>query len=193
MPFSFKRLSISELILIEPKVFHDERGFFIETYKHSDFVGFGIKEHFVQDNHARSKRNVLRGLHYQKNPKAQGKLVRCLRGKIFDVAVDLRKGASTFGQWIGVELSEENNSMLYIPPAFAHGYVALSDFVDVIYKCTEEYSPENERGIIWNDSDIKINWPIENPIISDKDRNLPMLKDADNNFIPKNCSWTRNK
>lgn len=183
MPFHFKRLSIPEIILIEPKIFHDERGCFIEVYKYSDFAQFGIEESFVQDNHTKSKKNVLRGLHYQKNPRAQGKLVRCLRGKIFDVAVDIREGSSTFGQWIGMELSEENNRMLYIPPAFAHGFVVLSDTADVIYKCTKEYSPENDRGIIWNDPDISIKWPVENPVISEKDRKLPLLKDADKNFV----------
>lgn len=183
MPFHFKRLSIPEIILVEPKVFHDERGCFIEVYKYSDFAQFGIAESFVQDNHTKSKKNVLRGLHYQKNPSAQGKLVRCLRGKIFDVGVDIREGSSAFGQWIGVELSEENNRMLYIPPAFAHGFVVLSDTADVIYKCTKEYSLENDRGIIWNDPDISIKWPVENLVISEKDRKLPLLKDADKNFV----------
>ncbi|TLD42421.1 MAG: dTDP-4-dehydrorhamnose 3,5-epimerase [Candidatus Jettenia ecosi] len=183
MPFHFKRLSIPEIILIEPKVFYDERGCFIEVYKYSDFAQFGIEESFVQDNHTKSKKNVLRGLHYQKNPSAQGKLVRCLRGKIFDVAVDIREGSSTFGQWIGVELSEENNRMLYIPPAFAHGFVVLSDTADVIYKCTKEYAPESDRGIIWNDPDINITWPVETPIVSEKDRKLPLLKNTDNNFV----------
>lgn len=182
MPFNFKELSIPEIILIESRNFSDGRGFFAETYKYSDFRRIGIKEYFVQDNYSRSKKNVLRGLHYQKNPKAQGKLVRCTKGKIFDVAVDIRKGSRTFGQWVGIELSDENNNMLYIPPAFAHGFVVLCDVADVIYKCTEEYSPENDRGIIWNDPDIKINWPVKDPILSEKDAVLPMLKDADNNF-----------
>ena len=182
MPFVFKRFSIAGVILIEPKVFYDERGFFIETYKHSDFVRYGIKGHFVQDNHTRSKKNVIRGLHYQKNPRAQGKLVRCLSGRIFDVAVDIRKGSPTFGQWVGIELSEENNCMFYIPPAFAHGFAVLSDVADVIYKCTEEYSPENDGGIIWNDPEIKINWPVQNPILSEKDQKLLTLKDTDNIF-----------
>lgn len=183
MPFHFKRLSIPDVILIEPKIFYDERGFFTETYRRSDFIQFGIEEYFVQDNHTRSKKNVLRGLHYQKSPKSQGKLVRCLKGRIFDVAVDIRRVSATFGKWVGVELSEENNTILYIPPAFAHGFVVLSDYAEVIYKCTEEYSPENERGIIWCDPDLKIHWPVENPIISEKDQKLPMLKNADNNFV----------
>ena len=182
MPFDFKRLSIPEVILIIPRIFSDERGCFMETYKYSDFANLGIKERFVQDNYSKSAKNVLRGLHYQKNPDAQGKLVRCLKGEIFDVAVDIRKGSPTYGQWVGVELSEENNLMLYIPPAFAHGFVVLSDSAETVYKCTAEYSPENERGIIWNDPDIKIQWPVKEPILSDRDKKYPALKHADNNF-----------
>jgi dTDP-4-dehydrorhamnose 3,5-epimerase len=183
MPFAFKNLLIPEIILVEMKVFADDRGFFMETYKHSEFANHGIKEYFVQDNHSRSSKNVLRGLHYQKNPKAQGKLVRCIAGRIFDVAVDIRKGSPTYGKWVGAELSSENNYMLYIPPGFAHGFVVLSDFAEILYKCTEEYSAENDRGIIWNDPDIKIKWPTESPILSEKDQKNPLLKDADNNFI----------
>ena len=183
MQFKFRRLEIPEVILIEPVVFEDERGFFMETYKYSDFSNFGIKERFVQDNHSKSKKGVLRGLHYQKNPKAQGKLVRCIRGKIFDVAVDIRKGSPTFGKWVGVILSEENKRMLYIPKGFAHGFCVLSDEAEVVYKCTEEYSPENDRGIIWNDKDIGIKWPIKDPILSEKDKKHPTLKNADINFI----------
>lgn len=183
MPFKFERLAIREVVLIEPKIFSDERGFFMEAYKYSDFRDFGITEHFLQDNYSSSARNVLRGLHYQKKPDAQGKLVYCLKGTIFDVAVDIRKGSPTYGKWVSVELSEKNHLMLYIPPGFAHGFVVLSDYADVVYKCTAEYSPENDRGIIWNDPDIKINWPVEKPILSEKDKKLPMLKDADINFI----------
>lgn len=185
MPFVFKNLLIPEIILVEPKVFADERGFFIEIYKRSDFANHGIKEYFVQDNHSRSSKDVLRGLHYQKDPKAQGKLVRCTSGRIFDVAVDIRKGSPTYGRWVGVELSSENNYMLYIPQGFAHGFVVLSDFAEMLYKCTEEYSAENERGIIWNDPDIKIKWPLKNPILSERDQKNPLLKNADNNFIYK--------
>lgn len=182
MPFKFSPLEIPDLILIEPVFFKDERGFFMEIYKYSDFAQAGIKEYFIQDSHSRSKKNVLRGLHYQKYPKAQEKLVQCLKGRIFDVAVDIRIGSPTYRQWVGLELSDENNLMLYIPAAFAHGFVVLSDYAEVIYKCTQEYSPENERGIIWNDPDIGIKWPVENPILSENDRRLPPLKDADNNF-----------
>ncbi|MBI5681943.1 MAG: dTDP-4-dehydrorhamnose 3,5-epimerase [Deltaproteobacteria bacterium] len=182
MPFNFKRLSISDIILIEPKVFADERGAFSEAYKHSDFVCVGIAEYFIQDNYVKSVKGVLRGLHYQKNPKSQGKLVQCVRGEIFDVAVDIRKGSPTYGQWVGIELSSEEHNMLYVPKGFAHGYVVLSDFAEVIYKCTKEYSPQDERGIIWNDPDIKIEWHIKEPILSEKDKILPQLKFADNNF-----------
>lgn len=182
MDFHFKKLSIPDVILIEPEIFKDKRGFFMETYKYSDFAGFGIKEYFIQDNYSGSAKGVLRGLHYQNHPKAQGKLLRCIKGKIFDVAVDIRKGSPTYGSWVGIELSEKNNLMLYIPPAFAHGFVVLSSFAEVIYKCTEEYSSEDERGILWNDPDIGIKWPVKRPILSEKDRGLPLLKDAYNNF-----------
>lgn len=182
MSFEFKRLEIPEIVLITPRVFNDARGFFMEVYKHSDFFRAGITGHFVQDNHSKSERNVLRGLHYQKNPKAQGKLVRCLKGRIFDVAVDIRKGSPTYGKWVSAELSEENSHMLYIPPAFAHGFLALSDTAEIIYKCTEEYAPQEDRGILWNDPALNISWPVKNPILSEKDRRLPLLSAADNNF-----------
>ncbi len=182
MPFNFKRLSISEVILVEPEMFKDERGSFLETYKYSDFARMGIKEQFVQDNYSKSFRGVLRGLHFQKNPNAQGKLVQCVKGKIFDVAVDIRKGSPTFGHCVSVELSEENNLMLYVPSAFAHGFVVLSETADVIYKCTREYSQKDDGGIIWNDPDININWPVKNPILSEKDKKLPALRNADINF-----------
>lgn len=182
MPFKFSRLEIPDIILVEPLSFKDNRGVFMELYKYSDFARAGIKECFLQDNYSRSVKNVLRGLHYQKYPRAQGKLVRCLKGRVFDVAVDIRNGSPTYGRWVGVELSENNNIMLYIPPAFAHGFVVLSNLAEVLYECTEEYSPEDDRGIIWNDPDIRINWPVKKPILSEKDRRHPLLKDADNNF-----------
>lgn len=182
MPFQFIRLEIPEIVLIKPKVFIDDRGFFLETYKYSEFASFGIKERFVQDNHSKSSRNVLRGLHFQSHPKAQGKLIRCIRGRIWDVGVDIRKGSPTFGKWVGVELSEDNFIMLYIPAGFAHGFCVLSDEAEVQYKCTEEYSPELDNGIIWNDPEININWPVKEPILSVKDSKLPYLKNADINF-----------
>jgi dTDP-4-dehydrorhamnose 3,5-epimerase len=182
MPFHFKNLEIPGIVLIGPKIFRDERGFFVEMYKHSEFARNGIEEYFVQDNYSRSSNGVLRGLHYQKNPNAQGKLVQCIKGKIFDVAVDIRKGSPTYGRWAGVELSEEDRRMLYVPPAFAHGFVVLSESADIIYKCTKEYSPADDRGIIWNDPDINIKWPVSDPVLSDKDGKHPALKNAENNF-----------
>lgn len=185
MPFEFKRLEIKDLILIVPQVFRDERGFFLERYKRSEFERAGIKEYFIQDNHSRSKKNVLRGLHYQKHPHGQGKLIYCVRGRIFDVAVDIRVGSPTFKKWIGVELSEENNYIFYIPVGFAHGFLVLSDEAEIIYKCTDEYSVEHERGIIWNDPEININWPVTSPILSERDRALPLLKNVDIDFYYK--------
>jgi dTDP-4-dehydrorhamnose 3,5-epimerase len=179
MPFNFKSLEISEVILIEPTVFEDVRGFFMESYHQRDFEKAGIPLVFVQDNHSRSKKGVLRGLHYQKEPMAQGKLVRCVRGAIFDVAVDIRRGSPTYGKWVGVVLSEENRNILWIPKGFAHGYLALQDDNEVLYKTDRLYSPDHERGIIWNDPDLAIEWPMQSPIISDKDAKYPRLKNAD--------------
>ncbi|MEM3769481.1 MAG: dTDP-4-dehydrorhamnose 3,5-epimerase [Nitrososphaerales archaeon] len=181
MPFEFIRLEIPEVVLVSPKIFNDERGYFLESFKKSDFENFGIIGDFVQVNISFSKKGVLRGLHYQKHPKAQGKLVLCLKGKIFDVAVDIRKNSSAFGRWVGVILSEENKNMLWIPEGFAHGYLVLSDYAEIIYTVAgSEYSPPHDAGIIWNDQDISINWPVEEikePILSQKDRNLPKLAD----------------
>lgn len=183
MPFSFQKLDIPDVILIEARAFPDDRGFFMETYKRSEFEKNGIPWSFVQDNYSRStKRGVLRGLHYQKDPKAQGKLVLTIRGSIFDVAVDIRQGSPTYGRWVGVELSEENHRMLYVPAGFAHGFVVLSSEADVTYRVTEEYAPEVDRGILWNDPDLEIEWPIDSPLLSPKDEAMPLLKDADNNF-----------
>ena len=182
MPFAVKRLPIPEVVLIEAKVFSDQRGFFLETYKYSDFAKFGITSHFVQENHSQSVKGVLRGLHYQRNPKAQGKLVTCTKGRIYDVAVDIRKGSPTYGRWVSVDLLGDTNLMIYIPPGFAHGFVTLSDVAEVLYKCTEEYSPEEERGIIWNDPQLKISWPVDKPILSGKDNRFPPWEDADLNF-----------
>ncbi len=182
MPFEFYKLEIPDLILIKPKVFCDDRGFFLESYKKSEFNKAGIREDFVQDNHSKSKKNVLRGIHFQLNPKAQGKLVRCIKGKIFDVAVDLRKNSKTFKKWIGIELSEENKLMLYIPPGFGHAFLTLSDEAEVIYKTTAEYDRNLDSGIRWNDPSIGITWGIKNPILSEKDANLPFLKDSNLNF-----------
>jgi len=182
MPFNFKNLAIAEVILIEPKVFEDERGFFMETYKMSDFVAFGIKGNFVQDNHSRSTKGVLRGLHYQNPPFAQGKLVRVVKGQIFDVAVDIRKGSLTYGKWASAILSEENKNMLYVPEGFAHGFCVLSEIAEVIYKNTNAYSSQSEAGVIWNDEDLNIEWPVKEPVLSEKDEKWPTLKEADIKF-----------
>ena len=183
MVFTFKKLQIPEVILVTSKSFIDQRGFFLESFKDSEFSTNGINTKFVQDNFSHSIRGVLRGLHYQKNSKAQAKFVTALRGKIFDVAVDIRKNSPTFGQWVGEILSDENHKSLYIPEGFAHGFCALSENADVFYKVNNEYSPENERGIIWNDPQINIKWPINVPILHDKDSVLPLLQNADIDFI----------
>jgi len=185
MPFEFIKAEIPEVLIVKPKVFSDDRGFFLEFYKESDFKSAGIDERFVQDNHSKSVKGVLRGLHYQLNPKAQGKLVRCIKGKIFDVAVDIRKGSPTFGKYIAVELSEENKLMLWIPRGFAHGFLTLSEEAEIIYKVSSsEYSPEYDRSIRWNDPDINIDWPISGePILSEKDQKAPLLKNAEINFV----------
>jgi len=183
MPFEFVRLELPGLVLVKPRIFDDGRGFFLELYKRSDFVQAGISEHLVQDNYSKSAKGVLRGLHYQKDPKAQGKLVTCIKGRIFDVAVDIRKGSPSYGKWAGAELTEENKHLLYVPPGFAHGFQVLSEAAEVLYKCTDEYSPAHDRGIIWNDPDIGVAWPLGNPQLSGKDKVHPGLKDADINFI----------
>jgi dTDP-4-dehydrorhamnose 3,5-epimerase len=182
VPFDFQRLEIPEVVLIEPKVFEDGRGFFMETYKMPDFVAAGIKVNFVQENHSRSSKGVLRGLHYQNPPFAQGKLVRVVKGEIFDVAVDIRKGSPTWGKWIRVILSAENKNILYVPPDFAHGFCVLSEIAEVIYKTTSVYSAESEAGIIWNDKDLNIEWPVKEPILSERDKKWPPLKNADIRF-----------
>ncbi|MBN2102910.1 dTDP-4-dehydrorhamnose 3,5-epimerase [bacterium] len=183
MPFHFKHLAIPDIILIEPKTFRDPRGYFLETYKHPDFTANGIPNHFVQDNLSHSTKNILRGLHYQIPPHAQGKLVMALQGEIFDVAVDIRKGSPTYGKWIKKHLSEARHGMLYIPPGFAHGFFVKSEVAVVMYKCTSEYSPQHDRGIIWNDPEIRICWPSEKPILSKKDLSLPRLCEAENPFL----------
>lgn len=182
MPFTFKRLNIPEVILVEAKSFSDDRGFFMENFKQSEFSSNGINTQFVQDNFSHSIRGVLRGLHYQKNPMAQAKLVSAINGEIFDVAVDIRKGSPTFGKWVGEILSNKNHRLLYVPEGFAHGFCVLSENADVLYKVNNEFSPENEKGIVWNDPDIDIVWPIDKPILNEKDQNSSSLRDADNNF-----------
>jgi dTDP-4-dehydrorhamnose 3,5-epimerase len=179
MPFEFERLSIPDVILVHAHHRADDRGFFLETYKRSTFVANGIAEVFVQDNHSHSVRGVLRGLHYQKPPQAQGKLVRVLHGAVYDVAVDIRPGSPTFAQWVGVHLSGERFDLLYVPPGFAHGFCTLSDEADFLYKVTAEYAPHLEAGIVWNDPGIGVAWPIEDPVLSPRDAALPPLSSAD--------------
>ncbi len=178
----FKKLAIPEVILIEPKIFSDKRGFFFENFKEENFLLNGITK-MIQDNISHSIFGVIRGLHYQKNPKAQAKLVTAITGKIFDVAVDIRKNSPTYGKWVGEILSNENHRSLYIPEGFAHGFSVLSEKADVIYKVSSEYSQENEGGIIWNDPTINIPWSVKQPIISEKDNLLPLLENIDTNFI----------
>jgi len=169
--------AIPDVLVIEPKVFGDARGFFLESWNERAFLKAGIKARFVQDNHSRSARNVVRGLHYQiKQP--QGKLIRVTAGEVFDVAVDIRRSSPTFGKWIGNKLSGENKLMLWIPPGFAHGFSVLSEYAEFLYKTTDYYSPEHERTILWNDPDLAISWPVSGePLLSAKDRQgVPFAK-----------------
>jgi dTDP-4-dehydrorhamnose 3,5-epimerase len=174
---NFLPTSLPGVLLIEPEVFGDDRGFFMETYRLDAFRAAGISASFVQDNHSRSARGVLRGLHYQE-PNAQGKLVRCTRGAIFDVAVDIRRGSPTFSKWFGIELSDANKLMLWIPPGFAHGFCAMEDGSDLVYKCTTLYDQPSDRAILWNDPEIGIEWPIGEPVLSGKDAKAPRLAEA---------------
>ena len=170
-------LEIADVLLFEPTAFEDERGFFMETYNEVRYHAAGITERFVQDNVSLSHKGVLRGLHYQAPPHAQGKLVSVLRGRVFDVAVDIRSGSLTFGKHVAVELSQANKKQLWIPPGFAHGFLALEDDTILSYKCTNTYEPPCDRGIAWNDPDLAIPWPITNPIVSEKDQKHPLLSD----------------
>jgi dTDP-4-dehydrorhamnose 3,5-epimerase len=171
--------TLKEVLILEPKVFGDDRGFFLEAYNETTFKSLGLPTRFMQDNHSGSRKGVLRGLHYQLT-QPQGKLVRALRGQIFDVAVDLRRDSPQYGQWFGVELSAENRRMLWIPPGFGHGFLVQSEFAEVSYKATELYSPASERSIAWNDPAIGIRWPLDGePTLSDKDRAGLLLADAE--------------
>lgn len=176
----FTRLAIPEVLLIEPRVFGDDRGFFFESFNHAQFEeGVGHSVRFVQDNHSKSSKGVLRGLHYQIQ-QPQGKLVRVTQGEVFDVAVDIRKSSPTFGQWVGALLSAENKHQLWVPEGFAHGFVVLSETAEFLYKTTSYYSPNFERSILWNDKDIAIEWPIKiTPIQSEKDKNANEFKRAE--------------
>jgi dTDP-4-dehydrorhamnose 3,5-epimerase len=175
--------SIEGILIIEPQTFEDRRGFFMETYNQSRYVKAGVNEIFVQDNLSYSLKGTVRGLHFQiENP--QAKLVYVITGEIFDVAVDIRPGSATFGQWAGIHLSDKNRRQLYIPEGFAHGFCVLSDTARFSYKCSNFYAPEDEGGIIWSDPDIGIRWPVENPIISEKDKQYPKLSDLKHEQLP---------
>jgi dTDP-4-dehydrorhamnose 3,5-epimerase len=177
MALTFIDTPITDLYVIEPRVFADNRGFFMESYKECDFLAKGITAHFSQDNHSKSTKGIVRGLHYQLAPHAQGKLVRVVSGAVWDVAIDLRKDSATYGKWFGIELNEENKKMFWIPEGFAHGFVALSETVDFLYKATHEYHQASERAIAWNDPELAITWPVEHPILSEKDLKNPRLAD----------------
>ena len=169
---------LPEVIIIEPDIFTDERGYFMETYHQEKFTGGGIDIRFVQDNQSMSARGTTRGLHYQiKRP--QGKLVRVLLGEVFDVSVDIRRSSPNFGKWFGIILSANNKKAIYIPPNFAHGFCVLSEKAEFFYKCTDFYNPDYDRAIRWDDPDLAIDWPIKEPILSEKDANCPLLKDAE--------------
>jgi len=182
MPFEFCRTEIPEVMLIQPVVFRDGRGFFIESYKRSEFAAHGIADYFVQSNHSRSSKGVLRGLHYQREPKAQGKLVQAAKGELFDVVVDIRRLSPTYGKWVATTLSAQSHTMIYVPPGFAHGFCVTSEDAEILYLATAEYAPSYEAGVIWNDPDLAIAWPCANPELSERDRSWPRLSDADNNF-----------
>ena len=184
--FKFTYTEIEGVFIAEPAVFPDERGYFMETYNENDFKEEGIDLTFVQDNQSKSSKGVLRGLHFQKT-QPQGKLVRVISGEVFDVAVDLRKASKTYGKWVGVRLSAENKKQFFIPKGFAHGFVVLSDEAEFVYKCTDFYKGDDEGGILWNDPDIGIEWPIEdigeeNILLSEKDKLWKQLKDTDVDF-----------
>lgn len=181
--FIFNKTEIKGVYIIEPKVFGDNRGYFMETYNEQEFKNNGLNYNFVQDNQSQSKKGVLRGLHFQKTH-PQAKLVRVLEGEVFDVAVDLRKGSKTYGKWVGVILSEENKKQFMIPRGFAHGFVVLSETAVFAYKCDDFYHPEDEGGIMWNDPDINIEWPYKGELLlSEKDKVHPLLKDCRVEFI----------
>ncbi|WP_434348431.1 dTDP-4-dehydrorhamnose 3,5-epimerase [Myxococcus virescens] len=170
-------LEIPDVLLLEPKVFGDDRGFFMEMFHAARYAAVGIPGPFVQDNYSRSAKGTLRGLHFQE-PQAQGKLVQVLAGAVYDVAVDVRRGSPTFGQWVAAELSSDNRRQLWVPPGFAHGFCVVSDSADFHYKCTALYAPETERSVVWNDPDLAIPWPVREPRLSPKDAQAPRLRDA---------------
>lgn len=181
---SIEKSSIPDVVIITPEIYEDNRGYFFESFNINDFEKLGLPTRFVQDNQAFSQKGTLRGFHYQLKYQ-QGKLVRVVKGEVFDVAVDIRVGSPTFGQAVGTILSETNNKIMFVPEGFAHAYLVLSDSALFQYKCTEVYHSDDEYGIIWNDPDINVGWPIEIPLLSIKDRELPTLKQIDKNLLPK--------
>lgn len=189
--FKFEETFIKGLYVVEPTMFDDNRGYFMETYNYEEFKAAGLNMVFVQDNQSKSKKGVLRGLHFQKNH-PQGKLVRVIKGEVFDVAVDIRKGSETYGKWYGVILNEENKKQFYVPEGFAHGFLVLSEEAEFVYKCTEVYHPEEEAGIRWNDEEIGIQWPvdkIQNVTLSEKD--LRQQSFSDNEYLDKKLKYKR--
>ena len=183
MSFTLKPLSIPDVILVEASTAKDNRGFFREVFKQSAFDGLGLPGTFVQDNLSHSACGVLRGLHYQKDPRAQGKFLSVVYGEVYDVAVDIRNGSPSYGRWVGAILSATNGCMLYVPPGFAHGFCVLSDAATLLYKVTAEWDGALEAGVRWDDPQINVDWPVKTPILSIRDAALPFLKDADNNFV----------
>jgi len=176
MPFEFEELGLPGVLLIKPRIFRDDRGYFLETYKKEDLARAGIEGEFVQDNCSRSAYGVLRGMHFQREPCAQAKIVQCVRGVVYDVAVDLRRGSPTFGGYAACILSEGNRQQLYVPRGLAHGFLVLSDVGEVMYKVDSPYSPECEGGLIWDDPDVDVPWPVDDPILAERDRRWPDLK-----------------
>jgi dTDP-4-dehydrorhamnose 3,5-epimerase len=183
MPFTFHSTPLVGVVLIESRLFHDDRGYFREGFKASEFAAAGLPTEYLQDNTSRSRRGVVRGLHFQTDPRAQGKLVSVTAGAVLDVAVDLRHGSPSFGQWFGAELTEDNGRLLWIPAGFAHGFSVLSESADLVYKCTDEFSAPHDGGIAWNDPQFGVEWRVDNPIVSDKDASLPVFAERDPGFV----------
>ena len=175
MPFSFEQTALPGVVIIEPRVYEDQRGFFMETYKKSEFARGGIGDDFVQENHSRSVAATLRGLHLQRPPKAQGKLIRVIEGEVFDVAADIRPESPTYGRWVGVALSSDNRRSVFIPAGYAHGFCVVSPEAQVMYKTTDEYAPDLEWGVRWDDPVLAIPWPVAEPTLSERDRHWPFL------------------
>jgi len=183
MKFNITKTELAGVLVVEPAVYGDSRGFFLETFNQKRYAEAGLDRQFVQDNHSRSGRGVLRGLHYQLNH-PQGKLVMAIKGEIFDVAVDVRRGSPTFGKWVGVNLSEENHKQIFVPEGFAHGFCVISETADVVYKCTDVFIPDDSHGILWSDETIGIDWPTDEPSLSEKDAENPRLAEVDSDLLP---------